>query len=139
MKFELIAKADILIILPLLMELNQTTPQTVLEERILEMSTQNYECVGVYDGDKLIGMSGLWYCTRHYCGRSVEPDHVIITKEYQGKGIGKKLFEWIYQYAKSKGCTTTELNTYTQNRASHKFYCNEGYEIFGFHFLKSLS
>ncbi len=29
-----------------------------------------------------------------------------------------------------------ELNTYTGNRKSHKFYYNEGFEIYGFHFIK---
>ena len=134
--FHIIPKKDILIILPLLQELNTTTPKAVLKTRLLEMSTQNYECVGVYLGNELIGISGLWFSTRHYCGKSVEVDHVIITKKYQGKGIGKLLFNWIYNYAKQKGCSTSELNAYTKNTASHKFYYNEGYEILGFHFLK---
>jgi GNAT superfamily N-acetyltransferase len=134
--FKLIVDNEILTIVPILQELNTTTPKEILEERVLDMVGLNYECVGVYDGDKLIGISGLWFSTRHYCGKSVEPDHVVITKAYQGKGIGKLLFDWIYDYAKHKGCTTTELNAYTENRASHKFYYNEGFEILGFHFLK---
>jgi GNAT superfamily N-acetyltransferase len=138
LKFELIKSSDILNILPLLKELNTNTPDEVLSERIIEMTTQNYECVGVYIDDILIGMAGLWFCTRHYCGKSIEPDHVVITKSHQGKGIGKLLFNWIYEYAKSKGCSTTELNSFTGNTASHKFYYNEGFNILGFHFLKTL-
>jgi GNAT superfamily N-acetyltransferase len=134
--FRLIAKKDILVIIPLLQELNTTTPKEILTERVIEMSSQNYECVGVYFEGELIGISGLWYSTRHYCGKSVEPDHVVISDKYTGKGLGKLLFKWIYEHAKKKGCTTIELNAYTQNRASHKFYCNEGFEIYGFHFLK---
>lgn len=136
--FKIIPKAEILIILPLLQELNTETPKETLIERVLEMSTQRYKCVGVYLKDELIGIAGLWFSTRHYCGKSVEPDHVVITKKYQGKGIGKLLFKWIYSYAKENGCITTELNAYTQNKSSHKFYYNEGYEILGFHFLKTL-
>ena len=102
------------------------------------MITQNYECVGVYDDKKLIGIAGLWFTTRHYCGKSIEPDHVVIDESYRNKGIGKKLFTWIYKYAKSKGCEASELNTYVDNPQSHKFYYNEGYKILGFHFLKYL-
>ena len=137
--FTLIDKKDILVIISLLQELNTVTPLGILKERVVDMSTQqNYECVGIYLEGELIGISGLWYSTRHYCGKSVEPDHVIISAKHQSKGIGKMLFKWIYEHAKQKGCSTSELNAYTENKASHKFYYNEGYEILGFHFLKKL-
>lgn len=135
--FKAINKDEILSILPLLYKANNTTPQNILKERILEMATyNNYECVGVFDSNKLIGISGLWYSVRHYSGKSVEPDHVIIDDAYRGKNIGKQFFNWIYEYTKSKGCEAVELNTYTGNRKSHKFYYNEGFEIYGFHFVK---
>lgn len=135
--FRAINKDEILSILPLLHKANTTTPHDILKERVLEMATyNNYECVGVFDNDKLIGISGLWYSVRHYSGRSVEPDHVIIDDTYRGKNIGKQFFSWIYEYTKSKGYEAIELNTYTGNRKSHKFYYNEGFEIYGFHFVK---
>lgn len=135
--FKTIKKEDILTVLPLLRKLNTTTPDTILKERLLEMTTYNtYECIGAFDNDKLIGISGLWYSLRHYSGKSVEPDHVIIDESYRGKNIGKQLFNWIYEYTKQKGYEVIELNTYTGNRKSHKFYYNEGFEIYGFHFVK---
>jgi GNAT superfamily N-acetyltransferase len=137
--FRSIKKEDILTVLPLLRKLNTTTPDTILKERLLEMTTYNtYECIGAFDNDKLIGISGLWYSLRHYSGKSVEPDHVIIDESYRGKNIGKQLFNWIYEYTKQKGYEVIELNTYTGNRKSHKFYYNEGFEIYGFHFVKTL-
>ncbi|WP_440121139.1 GNAT family N-acetyltransferase [Tenacibaculum sp. Ill] len=135
--FNLINKEDILTILPLLRKANTTTPHDVLKTRVLEMAQyQNYECIGVFDDNKLIGVCGLWYSMRHYIGKSVEPDHVIIDEAYRGNNIGKQLFKWLYNYTKTKGCEAVELNTYTTNRKSHKFYYNEGFEIYGFHFLK---
>ncbi|RKF03646.1 N-acetylglutamate synthase-like GNAT family acetyltransferase [Tenacibaculum lutimaris] len=137
--FKPINKKDILDILPLLQKLNTTTPQDILKTRVLEMITcSNYECVGAFDQNKLIGISGLWYSIRHYVGKSVEPDHVIIDETYRGNNIGKHFFNWIYEYTKQKGCEAIELNTYTGNRKSHKFYYNEGFEIYGFHFVKVL-
>ncbi|WGH75504.1 GNAT family N-acetyltransferase [Tenacibaculum tangerinum] len=136
-RFNPISKEDILTILPLLKKINTTTPHDILETRVLEMvDYSNYECVGAYDGDSLIGICGLWYSTRHYIGKSVEPDHVIVDETYRGKNIGKEFFKWIYEYTLAKGCEAVELNTYTANRKSHKFYYNEGFEIYGFHFLK---
>ncbi len=135
--FRSIKEEEILIILPLLRKTNSTTPDTILKERVLEMATyKTYECVGIFDNNTLIGISGLWYSLRHYLGKSVEADHVIIDETYRGKNLGKQFFDWIYEYTKSKGCEAIELNTYTGNTKSHKFYYNEGFDIYGFHFVK---
>ena len=137
--FKPIEKENLLQIISLLQQLNTETPKNLLEQRILEMGNyQNYECVGAFDGEELIGICGLWYSVRHYIGKSVEPDHVIINHLYRNKNIGTQFFSWIYEYTKSKGCEAIELNTYSGNRKSHKFYYNEGFEIYGFHFLKVL-
>ncbi|WP_345741049.1 GNAT family N-acetyltransferase [Olleya namhaensis] len=137
--FKLIEKDNINCIIPLIQKLtNNKNSDAILKERFAEMVTQNYECAGVYDGDVLIGVSGMWFQTRHYAGKSMEIDHVYIEAEYQGKGLGKQFFKWLYAYAESKGCSTSELNTYVQNYPSHKFYYNEGFEIYGYHFYKTL-
>ena len=136
LEIKLIEKEKIVEILPLLKELNTNTPENVLKERLLEMTTQHYECVGVYLNHELVGISGLWFLTRHYCGKTVEPDHVVIGKNHRNKGLGKKLFEWIDNYAQSIGYEATELNTYIENEKSHRFYENEGYKKLGFHYVK---
>ncbi|MCL7764912.1 GNAT family N-acetyltransferase [Polaribacter sp. Z014] len=136
---KVIEAEEILTIIPLLTKLNSKTPLELLKERVLEISKNtNYECVGIYIDEKLVGISGLWYSTRHYIGKSVEPDHVIINESIRGQGLGKQFFRWIDNHVKSKGCEAIELNTYASNPKSHKFYYNEGYNIYGFHFLKVL-
>lgn len=137
--FEIIDKQEINSIIPLVQKLdNNSVSDEVLEQRFSEMITQNYECAGIFDGNKLIGVSGLWFCTRHYSGKSVEPDHVYIDDGYRGQGLGKHFFEWIYNYVKQKGYEAVELNTYVSNYPSHKFYYNEGFKILGYHFFKKL-
>lgn len=137
--FKIIDKKDIDLVVPLIQKSNDhKIPEAVLKERFAEMVNQNYECAGIFDGETLIGVSGLWFCTRHYSGKSVEPDHVFIEEDYRGKGLGRQFFEWIYNYVKLKGCESIELNTYVSNYPSHKFYHNEGFKILGYHFFKKL-
>jgi GNAT superfamily N-acetyltransferase len=137
--FKIIDKSDINSIIPLVQKLtNYKYSDEILEERFAEMVTQNYECAGIYDGEKIIGISGMWYCTRHYVGKSMEVDHVFIDDGYRNLGLGKQFFSWIYEYVKAKGYDSVELNTYVQNYPSHKFYYNEGFEILGYHFFKKL-
>ena len=137
--FKIIDKQDINSIIPLVQELNANkVSDSVLESRFAEMINQNYECAVVYDADKLIGVCGLWYCTRHYSGKSVELDHVFIDENYRNQGLGKQFMDWIDKYVKEKGCESVELNTYVQNYPSHKFYYNQGFEILGYHFFKKV-
>lgn len=135
--FTILDKTDILKVVPLVEKLDDyKVPKDVLNERFLEMVEQNYECAVILNNDKIIGVCGLWFCTRHYAGKSVEVDHVYIDEAYRGKGLGKQFFKWVYNYVKQKDCKTVELNTYVSNYPSHKFYYNEGFEILGYHFLK---
>ncbi|WP_308990584.1 GNAT family N-acetyltransferase [Mariniflexile litorale] len=137
--FKIIEKEEIHTIIPLVEKLNDyKISVNVLKGRFNEMVTQNYECAGIYDNDTLIGVCGLWFCTRHYSGKSVEVDHVYIDDNYRGKGLGKDFFTWIYNYVILKGYESVELNTYVNNYASHKFYYNEDFKILGYHFLKKL-
>ncbi len=138
-KFAIIPTSEILTILPLLEELaSADISEATRKERVLEMAAQNYECLGVYDDGVLIGICGMWFMTRHYAGKSVEVDHVIITAKYQNKGLGKKVMQWVYDYAQSKGCLWVELNTFVYNFPSHKFYYNEGFVSKGYHMVKVL-
>lgn len=137
--FNKILKEEIPQILPLIQQLMENQfSDDILLERFTEMFTQNYECFGIYLDEKLVGVFGMWFMTRHYAGRSCEPDHIYIDESYRNLGIGKKLFEFIYDYAGKKGCETSELNSYVSNYRSHKFYLNEGYVIKGYHFIKKL-
>ncbi|WP_179343863.1 GNAT family N-acetyltransferase [Winogradskyella ursingii] len=137
--FKIIPNSNLDLIIPLVYDLNNgKVSKKILKSRFDEMRNQNYECAGIFENDELIGISGMWFCTRHYMGKSVEFDHVFIKPENRGGGLGKKFMSWLYDYVKEKGCNSAELNTYVQNYPSHKFYYNEDFEIWGYHFLKQL-
>ena len=138
-KIEFIPSDKMLTIIPLLLLLNSKIDKETLEKRIPEMVKNNYKCVGVFDGDRLIGISGLWILMKYYVGEHIEVDNVMIHPNYQGKGIGNLLFNWIHKYALSIGCEASELNCYVQNNDGIKFWMNKGYKLLGFHFQKKLN
>ncbi|MDA9335505.1 GNAT family N-acetyltransferase [Flavobacteriaceae bacterium] len=137
--FKPIPSESIEIVVPLVKKMSKPfITEVLLLERFKEMVTQNYECVGVYDGDLLIGVSGLWFCTRHYSGRSVELDHVFIEESYRNNGLGTQFLTWIQNYVKAKGCEMIELNAYIENVPSQNFYEKDGFIKPGFHLIKPL-
>ena len=136
-EFKIITADTIETVVPLVKKMSKPhITEAILKERFKEMITQNYECVGVYDADQLIGVSGLWFCTRHYSGRSVKLDHVFIDDAYRNKGLGTQFINWIETYVKTKGYQAIELNAYIDNVPSQNFYEKDGFQKLGYHFVK---
>ena len=137
-RIEFIEKDQLHRIIPLLKILNENVSEDVLTSRLAVMKENNYKCAGVFDGDKLIGICGLWILVKHYVGKHVEPDNVIILPEYRSKGIGEMMMNWVTDFAKSIGCDALELNCYVQNSPGLKFWLNDGFKVLGFHLQKKL-
>jgi GNAT superfamily N-acetyltransferase len=82
-------------------------------------SIKNSICIGIYDPEKMIGFARavtdyatvFWLCD------------VIIDEEYRGKGLGKRLIQWITEMAELKG-TTGVLAT----RDAHGLYEQYGFK-----------
>ena len=136
--YRLIPSDEIFSIIPLLRITNDTISEEILRERLAEMIQDKYECLGVFDHNKLVGICGMWLLVKYYVGRHIEPDNVVIHPEYRGKGIREEMMKWVYEYGKSKGCIATELNCYTANTAGQKFWANQNYKIVGFHYQRML-
>tara|TARA_B110000046_G_C12698423_1_gene275538 strand:- start:11 stop:439 length:429 start_codon:yes stop_codon:yes gene_type:complete len=138
-EFKIIPADTIETVVPLVKKMSKPhITEALLLERFKEMVSQNYECVGVYEADQLIGVSGLWFCTRHYSGRSVELDHVFVDDAYRNKGLGTQFINWIETYVKSKGFQVIELNAYIDNVPSQNFYEKDGFQRLGYHFVKKI-
>ncbi|RIV68797.1 GNAT family N-acetyltransferase [Flagellimonas aequoris] len=124
-------------ILPLAYILNrETIPMDILQTRLNEMIPMGYQCIGVYDQEELIGICGVWILNKLYSGKHVEPDNVIISPQYQGKGIGELMLNFLDDYAKEMGCDRAEVNCYAKNVRGKKFWENQGYEALGIHLIK---
>ena len=103
------------------------------------MMQQNYQCIGVFDDEKLIGICGIWILIKYYVGKHIELDNIVILPEYQNKNIGTELMAWIELYAKENNCVASELNCYVGNEDAHRFWKKEKYELIALHFQKKLS
>ena len=128
---------DLKSILPLAYVLNvEKIPMQVLENRLVEMIPMGYRCIGVYDQQRLVGICGVWVLNKLYAGKHVEPDNVIIDPDYQGRGIGNLMMEFLFNHAKEIGCEGTEVNCYMKNERGKKFWENQGYVTLGYHLIK---
>jgi len=134
----LLEKNELAMILPLIQELNPGVPPDVLAQRLQDMTAQGYQCAAAFAGDYCIGVAGIWLGTRFWGGRYLDVDNVIVDLQYRGTGIGQQLMDWVERYAHREGCEIMVLDAYVTNDLAHKFYQRNGYQIVGYHFVKSL-
>lgn len=125
-------------ILPFLEMLNPDLEKEILRQRFRDIKNTDYKCVAVYEGAKIIAISGIWILHKIYAGKHIEPDNVIVHPAYRNKGVGEIMMEWIHAYARESGCVASELNAYVTNSNAHNFWMKQGYKIAGFHFIKNL-
>jgi GNAT superfamily N-acetyltransferase len=137
-EIKLIPTDNLISILPLVQFLNLSLPVSILEDRLQEMASQGYQCVGLYFDGQLIGICGLWIMTKFYVGKHIEPDNVFILPQYRKQGFGKKLLDWVYEYGITQGCIASELNCYVVNETGNAFWEQEGFEKIGYHYQKTL-
>lgn len=135
---ELATLADMEANLALLQHLNPTLQAAAYRTMLEDMIPNGYKQVAVYDGDKVIGLSGYWIITKLYCGKYIEMDNVVVNPAWRSRGIGQLLCNWIKEKAKSSGCKSIHLDVYAHNKHAHRFYFREGFMIEGFHMIQYL-
>jgi diamine N-acetyltransferase len=133
-----IAKEEIDVIIPFLQLLDSKLTEQELAPRLQLMLANNYHCIGVYDQNKLVAISGFWFIQKYYTGKYLEPDNVVIEPSYRRHGIGQLLSDWLDKHALENNCVALNLNVYASNHNAIKFWLNKGYNIISFHLQKKI-
>ncbi len=107
-----IEKGNLTVVVPLLQTINEGTDAAILLKRLQEMIEANYRCAGIFDCEDLVGICGVWTLYKHYVGKHIELDNVVLLPAYRNKGIGEELIAWLEAWAKNQGCAASELNCY---------------------------
>jgi GNAT superfamily N-acetyltransferase len=63
---------------------------------------------------------------------------VVISREWQGKGIGKEMMKYAMNISKQMGCYKLVLSSHIRREGAHKFYESLGFKKHGFSFIVDL-
>lgn len=135
---ELMTAEEMMISYPLMAQLNEGFTRIQFEEYLPDMLNHGYRMIAVFDNEKCIAVTGMWFITKVYTGKYVEVDNYIVDENYRSKGIGRLMLNWVLDEAKKLNCKVAMLDAYVHNHAGHKFYFREGFVIKGYHFIKQL-
>lgn len=75
----------------------------------------------------------------HHCSKVAEIQELVVTAEYKGNGIGKKLLDQMAETAQKNGCSLLEVCCSQKRRPSHGFYEHCGMEKSHYKFTHILS
>ena len=121
--------------------LNELYPSLTIEEYKEElkfMVQHNYSQVVVMDEEQCVGVAGLWFGNKLWCGKYLEIDNIVVSEKIRSKGVGKLMVDFIQAKALALGCSMMALDSYTTNFKAHKFFYNQGFSPKGFHFIHIL-
>ena len=97
------------------------------------LNNENIQSIIVYDNDEAIGYA-LFY-KREYPEhlfkkghRSLYIDQMCVNPDYQRKGIGKKIIDFIKDYCSDKNIKRIELSVWSDNLIAKSFYKKVGFE-----------
>ena len=139
------SKKDIPLILDLLYDLGRPKPRTGSQVNTFEKLITRY----ISDSDKeilvaenqttVIGMVSIMYLSRlNQKFFEMYIPELIVAKNHQSQGIGKKLIQTCIKLAKDKKCHRIRLESGNQRKKSHMFYKNLGFSQSALSFSKNL-
>ena len=61
--------------------------------------------------------------------KSLYIDDICVDEKARGKHVGKSLYEYVHDYARSIGCNNITLNVWEGNEPALRFYQNMGMKV----------
>lgn len=117
---------------------NQTRPdlfrakgKKYKDEGILEIIEEDYFPIFVYEEDGIV--LGYAFCHEQFLCNDIELsvktlyiDDLCVDESARGRGIGKALFDYVKEYATTKGFYNVTLHVWNGNTAAQNFYESMG-------------
>ena len=104
------------------------------EQELEEILDDSDKPIFVYDDGKILGHA---FCQisevkNHRLlqdAKTLYIDDICVDEHSRGRHIGKALYEYVYNYAKSIGCHNITLNVWEGNDSAYNFYKRMGMHI----------
>lgn len=135
-----LTRSDVHGIVRLLGILNPEVPPEVIESRLATLweENQDYQIAGAFADGALAGICGAGVFTKVWCGKCLEIENLVVDPAFRGAGIGARLIEHFTAIARRRGCQVLTLDSYAENRASHRLYERHGFEPWSIHFVNPI-
>lgn len=138
--FKFISSSDLDLIVPLYQIIDDKLSESLIRQRFYDLLKGDYKIIVVFskEHNKVIGMTGLSYGMRVYCGSYIELHHMVVLPEWRGCGIATGLIKYAEHYALMRDVDGLTLDSYFHAINAHNLYEKNGYVAIGKHFVKKI-
>ena len=97
----------------------------VLKEDLIN-NLNRLSTIVIFDGDTIVGY--LSYLIKENHSKKLHVDQLIISENYRGKGLGKKLMDEVKNIALKNNCDRIELDCWMFNKSAIAMYEHIGFD-----------
>lgn len=123
---------------PVMVQLRPQVDKDSFVERIRRQMTNGYQLAFVESQGLVVGVAGFRVYENLWLGKFLYVDDLVADERNRSKGVGKRLFRWLTDFARANGCSHLELDSGVQRFGAHRFYLREGMDISDHHFSLKL-
>lgn len=135
MEVKLLASdAELAMISPVLLQLRPQHTQTSLIAQIKQQQALGYQIAYVIDNGKVLSVAGFIVGIKLAWQKHIYIDDLVTDETNRSTGAGKKLLDWLQDYARELGCQQLHLDSGVQRFGAHRFYLREDFIISSHHF-----
>lgn len=102
------------------------------------MLQQGYRQVKATIDGKTVAVASFNDTIRLYLGHIIRVHDLVVDTPHRGKGIARKLVEYMEQIAKEENACALVLDATLTKKDNHEFYEHIGFEPHALHFIKRL-
>jgi GNAT superfamily N-acetyltransferase len=122
---------------PVLAQLRPHVPAEGFVALIRRLEAGGYHLAYAADSEVVRAVAGYRYLDQLAAhGRVLYVDDLVTDEGTRSRGYGEALLTWLYELARSTGCTALHLDSGVHRAAAHRFYFRQRMTISDFHFVR---
>lgn len=136
-----VTQDDFEILAELIKELGYPSGINNISERLTKIiSNSCYKTLVAEVEKKVVGFIGLCKLYAYeYDGEYVRIISLVVSEQYRGNGVGRKLVESGEEWAIDQGAIAITLNSGIKRKEAHEFYKGNGFKVKGYSLSKNIN
>ncbi|HKV54939.1 MAG TPA: GNAT family N-acetyltransferase [Candidatus Binataceae bacterium] len=126
--------AEIRSCFPVMRELRTHLEPDSFVARVRLQEREGYRLAFLEENGAVSSVAGFRYLENLASGRVLYVDDLVTAPDRRSGGSGGKLFDWLVEQARARGCATLELDSGVQRFGAHRFYLRRRMNISSHHF-----
>ena len=120
--------------LPVLIQLRTSFTQDALKAQIIRQMNSGFKLACLTDSRNVVCVAGFVITEKLGWGKVLYIDDLVTTVELRSKGAGRRMVDWLKDFATKNGCAQIHLDSRLSRVDTHRFYEREGFSKASYHF-----